>query len=99
MAFSSNQGSTTGNVTYIIGSRTPNHISFAVNNVTVAGTYPITTLSVQTYFNLTLIQPFNVIFTNFPLSPGEYYEGTLAGQFKDAQNVTHQVNASFRIRK
>lgn len=87
--------------TYIGGySRSTNAtINFKFNGSTTAGTYPVTNLSVQNFGTITLTQPFNVVVTNFPQSTGQFYEGNLSGQFKDAQNATHTISGSFRIRK
>jgi hypothetical protein len=46
-----------------------------------------------------LIQPFNVVITSYPLSPGQFWEGTFTGQFKEQNNNTHTITGSFRIRK
>lgn len=74
-------------------------ISFGFN-ATGAGTFPIQMLQVDYYnWNNTLVQPFNVVITNYPLAFSEYWEGSFSGNFVDFLNNTHSISASFRIRK
>jgi hypothetical protein len=66
----------------------------------LTGTYTLSTIRAQTYFNNTVLQPSNITLTSFPQMVGQFYEGSFSGQFKDDQNVTHTVtNGVFRIRK
>jgi hypothetical protein len=77
-----------------------NNMGFKFNHSTnVAGTYAAVNISTQNFNNLTLVQPFNIVITNFPQAPGEFYEGNFTGQFKDASNVTHNVTCTFRVRR
>lgn len=88
--------------TYIDGMKigTNNSMYFMFDHPNpVAGTYAITNLSTQNFNNLTIVQPLNVVVTNFPQAAGEFYEGSFSGQFKDASNVTHNVTCSFRVRR
>jgi hypothetical protein len=64
-----------------------------------AGTYPATQLTINNSTLVTLIQPFNIVVTNFPQNIGEYYEGTFSGMYM-SQTTTHVIsNGTFRIRK
>jgi hypothetical protein len=67
-----------------------------------AGTYPLTWVSVQNINSAaTMIAPSNIVFTNFPVTAGNFYEGNLSGSFKDSTNltITHTISGNFRIRK
>src|SRR4030095_3096564 len=64
-AFTQAQGGGSSN-TYIDGWKmtTGDHLSFKFAHTSnVAGTYPLTNMTVQNYNNLTVVQPFNVIVT------------------------------------
>jgi hypothetical protein len=81
-----------------------NHISFQFSSTGVAGTYPITSLSVQSLGNNNaayLILPFNVTVTNFPANSSGFYEGNFMGQYKDSLSATtvHNISCSFRVRR
>ena len=100
-AFTQSQGNGSSN-TYIDGSKTAtgDHLSFKFAHTSnVAGTYPLTNMTVQTFNNLTVVTPFNVTVTTFPQTVGGFYEGSFNGQFKDASNVTHDISGSFRVRR
>jgi hypothetical protein len=100
-AFTQSQGGGSSN-TYINGVKTSTGDNFAfkfAHTANVAGTYPLTNMTVQTYNNLTVIQPFNVTITAFPQAIGDFYVGSLTGQFKDGSNVTHNITGSFRVRR
>lgn len=65
-----------------------------------AGTYPIYSLGFNTQNSVAnLIQPFNVVITNFPQSAGQFYEGNFTGQYKDGSGVTHNITCSFKVRR
>jgi hypothetical protein len=102
--FTQGQSGTSSN-TYIDGLKmTGDRLSFKfAHSTNTAGTYPLTNMEVQTnttlYTNLTVIQPFNVVITNFPQIIGEFYEGSFNGQFKDTSNVSHAITSSFRVRR
>jgi hypothetical protein len=74
------------------------HIVLDFSSNGTAGTHPLGYLSVNTYNSVTLVQPFNIIITNYPTAPGDFFEGTFAGQFKDILNVTHTLSGSLKIR-
>jgi hypothetical protein len=71
-------------------------VSYASNGA--AGTFPVLNLYVGNYYNITLIQPFNIIITNHP-PVGGFFEGSFSGQFKDGSNVIHNINGTFRIKR
>lgn len=49
--------------------------------------------------SVALVQPFNVVITNFPQNVGEFYEGTFSGNYT-VNSVTHTItNGSFRFRR
>ncbi|MGZ3938740.1 MAG: carboxypeptidase-like regulatory domain-containing protein [Flavisolibacter sp.] len=99
-AFTSGQGAQL--TSYINGLRigSNNSIWFKFDHPSAAaGTYPVITLSVQNYTSTTLVQPFNVVITNFPQVAGQFYEGSITGQFKDASNLTHNLTCTFRVRR
>jgi hypothetical protein len=100
-AFTQSQGNGSSN-TYIDGSKTAtgDHLSFKFAHTSnVAGTYPLTNMTVQAFNNLTVVTPFNVTVTTFPQTVGGFYEGSFNGQFTDASNVTHDISGSFRVRR
>jgi hypothetical protein len=79
-----------------------NNISFDANNALSAGTYPITNLSVQNYnsWQVVLMNPSTVTFTNYPNNVGEFYEGTVTASFSaGTPAVVHNLSANFRIRR
>jgi hypothetical protein len=101
IAFSQPQGGSLFNTTITASVNTAGSSSLFLtfSSPNTAGTYQAISLSVQTYNNTTLIQPFNVVVTNFALAVGDFYEGSFSGQFKDAANVTHNISGNFRLRK
>jgi hypothetical protein len=101
-AFTQRQNTGVPSTTYIDGIKigSGNHMNFKFDHTSAAaGTYPITNMSTQSFTNLTIVQPLNVVITNFPQAAGEFYQGSFTGQFKDASNVTHNVTCSFRVRR
>ncbi|HEV7333357.1 MAG TPA: carboxypeptidase-like regulatory domain-containing protein [Flavisolibacter sp.] len=64
-----------------------------------SGTYPIANLEVQTYRNVTIAQPFNVVVTNFPQTAGQFYEGSFTGSFRDGANAAHTLSGTFKLRR
>ena len=99
-AFTQTQNTTS--TTYIDGMQmsTGNHLSFKFSHAAnVAGTYPMVNMAIQNFNNLTVVQPLNIIITNFPQSVGAFYEGSFSGQFKDGSNVTHTITCTFRVRR
>jgi hypothetical protein len=100
-AFTQSQGGGSSN-TYIDGMQigTDNRLTFKfANTMNATGTYPLINMEVRNNTNLTLVTPFNVTITTFPQTVGEFYEGSLSGQFKDSSNVTHNISCSFRARR
>jgi hypothetical protein len=91
----------TNNIT-ISGHRSQSeYLRFEYTSNGAAGTFPAFFLSVSSYttgFNATLVQPFNIVITNHP-PMGGYFEGSFSGQFKDALNVTHNLNGIFRVKR
>jgi hypothetical protein len=100
-AFTTPLQGTTQFTTSINGFNPPsNNFSFYLTHPAMtAGTYALSSLNVQNFNNVTLVQPFNVTFTTFPQNAGDFYEGNLTGQFRDGQNVLHNVSSNFRVRK
>jgi hypothetical protein len=100
MAYYMDSTGTARDVTYIMGAKSPNFISFNINTTAqAAGTYALKTLSVQNYFQTTVVQPLNVNLTSFAPSAGQFFEGSFTGQFKDGSNVTHNISCTFRVRR
>jgi hypothetical protein len=76
-----------------------NNLSLRFGHVNLApGTYGVSTLSVQSFANTTLVTPFNVVVTNFP-NVGGFYEGSFTGQFSAGAGPNHTVSGSFRVRR
>ncbi len=77
------------------------NINFDFFNNGNAGTYPLTNLYVNSFYNTALTNAFNVAITNYAQNIGEFYEGTFAGQFRDSANLTplHTISCSFKVRK
>ena len=71
------------------------YIGFNANGT---GTFQVSYIRVNHYWYPTLVQPFNVVVTNYPQSPGQFWEGTFSGQFS-AGPGNHTITGSFRIRK
>jgi hypothetical protein len=100
LAYSMDSAGTATDFTYIMGAKSPNFLQFNINTTAqTAGSYKLTTLSVQNYFQNTLVQPFNVNLTSYATSAGQFYEGSFTGQFKDGSNVTHNISCTFRVRR
>ena len=100
-AFTQSQG-TGSSTTYIDGLKiaTGDRLSFKfAHTANVPGTYPLINMEVQHYANLNIVQPFNVIITAFPQTIGDFYVGSFSGQFEDTSSVTHNITASFRVRR
>ena len=73
-------------------------ISFYSQNI-VVGTFPLQFLTVNLYEAITLVTPFNVIYTTYGV-PGQFIEGNFTGEFREnANNNLHTISASFRIRR
>lgn len=87
--------------TYISGNQSGAIISFDFNHNQASGTFPAGTFSVMNFNNTKLIQPFNVIITNYPQVAGDFYEGNFSGQFRDSSNLStiHTINCSFHLKK
>lgn len=86
--------------TYISGGNSANsaRVFFSVDNLSAAGTYGVSRFGINAYSNVQLIQPFNVTFTNVATSPGQFYEGSLSGDFKvDGDATTHSINLTFKV--
>ena len=61
------------------------------------GTYPMDLLNVQNFNQIVPTAPASTVtMTNFPTSPGQYYEGTFTAQFNSGG--PHTLSGSFRIR-
>lgn len=100
---SGNASGTTSLSTNISGFNMNSNNSFGfsfISPTATAGSYALSTLRVQNYQQgNTLVTPFHVTMTTFPTAVGLYYEGSLTGQFRDAQNVLHNVSSTFRVRR
>jgi hypothetical protein len=99
-AFTQTQNATS--TTYIDGMQmgSGNYLSFKFSHsANVAGTYPMANMSTKNFATLTVVQPLNIIVTNFPQSVGTFYQGSFTGQFKDGSNVTHNISCTFRVRR
>lgn len=98
--FMASDSSGTNHFTYIQGYRSAAvNCSLGFLNNGVPGAYPIAYLYVNQYGAVTLIAPFNVTISIFPPVPGQYFEGSFSGQFKDALNNTHTISCTFRVRR
>lgn len=85
---------------YIVGSHSnTGAISFNFDNSGATGAYVFKYLNIPGFNYTTLVQPFTVTVTNYPQAPGEFFEGSFSGQFKDPVNVTHTISCSFRVRR
>ena len=88
--------------TYIQGYHSSdNLLNFYFSGNAENGSYPLNSLTVINYKRIELPVPFEVVITAFPLKPGEFYEGSFSGSFKDssALTVTHNIGCSFRLKK
>lgn len=88
--------------TYFEGSHNRNlgsSITFTVRNISAPGTVPIHVLYPNLYNPITIIRPFDVTFTSFANTSGEFYEGSFAGQFSDSLTGTHNISSTFRVRR
>jgi hypothetical protein len=102
-AYTSSQGTTVLS-TMIAGSQSVSgggNIYFTFTHPTATvGTYNIASISVQSFSgNTTVVSPSTVTLTNYPAAIGEFYQGTFAANFKDAQQVLHNVTGAFKLRK
>lgn len=100
LAYGADSAGTASDFTTIMGAKTPNFIQFRINTTApAAGTYALTVLSVQNYFQTIVVSPLNVNLTSYATSAGQFYQGSFTGQFKDAANVTHSISCTFRVRR
>ena len=100
VAYSADSSGTARDFTTIMGARSPNFIQFEMNTTAqTGGSYQLTKISVQNYFQNTVVQPLNVNLTSFATSAGQFYEGSFTGQFKDGSNVAHNISCTFRVRR
>lgn len=103
IAYTKQVQGTTGYSTIINATGGANRLAFNFPSPTQApGTYAIPSgdFRVQNYLQSnTVIPPFNVVITTFPQTIGEFYEGSLSGQFKDASGATHTLSGNFRVRR
>ncbi len=93
---------TSGGFTSVSGgsSLDPNYIAFGVSGATTSGSYPFTGFVLNSYSNITMVQPGSLVFTSFPSQTGEYYEGTFAGEFTaDGTSVQHSIKGSFKMKR
>lgn len=74
------------------------YFQFGFDNNGTPGTYPTTSIYIGGAIMSSITQPFMVTLTNYP-AIGGYYEGSVAGQYKDPSNVTHNVSATFRVKR
>jgi hypothetical protein len=98
MAYPDSLQGSTGAQFYGYHGATSDYIQFRFN-ATGTGTFPMLGIMANNRWAASLIQPFNVVITSYPLSPGQFWEGTFTGQFKEQNNNTHTITGSFRIRK
>lgn len=78
----------------------PPRISFNFQSPSqTAGAYTIDNLNVNLLVDSASANPISVNITNFPTASGGFYEGNFAGTFRDIQNVTHSISATFRVRR
>jgi len=100
LAYGADSMGTASDFTTIMGAKSPNFLQFRIKTTAqTAGTYALTTLSVQNYFQTTVVSPLNVNLTSFATSAGQFYQGNFTGQFKDGSNVTHTISCTFRVRR
>lgn len=62
------------------------------------GTFPLQSISVNQFSQVTLVAPFNITFTTYG-NPGQFIEGNFSGQFRDAGNNLHNISATFKVRR
>lgn len=95
-----NTNNNTTNSTIIMGSKNPDHIELIINTTAQApGSYQLASIIVQNYRQTTVVQPLNVSLTKYAKAAGEFYEGSLTGQFRDVSNVAHTITCTFRVRR
>ncbi len=76
------------------------NLSIIVKNVSATGTFPVQSLSSQNYTHIILTQPFNVTFTSYANTAGQFYEGTFSGKFTaDSLPLIHNISSTFRVRR
>ncbi|MEO6612670.1 MAG: hypothetical protein ABIT05_14700 [Chitinophagaceae bacterium] len=93
---------TVGNNTtlvYLSGNRSQNeYLSLDFYSPGSTGTYALSYLSIGGFGMVTPLAGCTIVITSFP-QPGGYYEGSFTGQFKDWQNITHNLNGTLRIKR
>jgi hypothetical protein len=100
LAYSADSVGTASDFTYVMGAKSPDFIQFRINTTAqTAGTYQLTSISVQSYFQTIVISPLNVNLTSYATSAGQFFQGSFTGQFKDGSNVTHAISCTFRVRR
>jgi hypothetical protein len=58
-------------------------------------------VKLHNFDTVVLVQPFDIILTEYPAVPGQFYTGTFAGQFTEPglPAPVHTLTGSFRIRR
>ena len=84
--------------TYVFAQHSNNiFISFIFSGNGIPGVYPLNSLAINNYHNVSLITPFNATITSFPQFAGEFYEGSFSGSFKDSLATLHNISGSFHL--
>jgi hypothetical protein len=86
---------------WLLGSRHPDRINLNFRCDPAAGNYPLLYLWTKTYQRTRIESPLLVSLTNFPAAPGNFFEGSFTGQFRDSADLVplHSINCSFRIKR
>jgi len=93
-----NQIRTSFNCSRMSGGAISQYINLSFLHSAAAGTYQAFSFSTNTYPQPLLVQPFNVVLTNYPSAAGQYFEGSFSGSFT-ASGVPHTASGTFRIRR
>jgi hypothetical protein len=72
-------------------------------NATGVGIFNVDSIvSINSYYSFPFVQTqsLSITFTNFPVTIGDYYEGSFSGNFLDDKSISHTISsATFRIRR
>lgn len=80
---------------------TQQRFDFYFSHNAAPGNYTMDDIKLHNFDSVVLVQPYNVVLTNYPSAPGQFYEGNFSGSFTrpNMPAPVHTLSGSFRIRR